>query len=72
MLAPTPPGDHYVKVESLKDKQELYPLYLIQCANCGNVELPEKFYPILYMRDLELNKTGLILLDLPGSYKAFQ
>jgi len=69
MLAPTPPGDHYVKVESLKDKQELYPLYLIQCANCGNVELPVVVNPeILYGKYIYETSISLGLVEHYRSY----
>lgn len=64
MMAPTPPGDHYVKVDSLAKQQETYPLYLIQCGNCGHVELPVVVNPeILYGKYIYETSISLGLVE---------
>jgi len=69
MMAPTPPGDHYVRVDSLKDRQEDYPLYLIQCANCGHVELPVVVNPqILYGKYIYETSISLGLVEHYRNY----
>ena len=48
-LAPTPPGDHYLPAERLKETQTVYPLDLFLCRACGLAQLRDVVDPdVLY------------------------
>lgn len=46
-LEPTPCGDAYVTAEKIKNKQELYPLDVVLCKDCGHVQLYDVVNPDL-------------------------
>jgi len=59
-MAPTPPGDHYVTAEKLRDPQPVYPMDVVMCGVCGLAQLPDVVDPELLYRDY-IYKTSISL-----------
>ena len=63
-LAPTPSGDAYVTTEKLQEKQELYPLDVMLCMDCGHSQLSVVVDPeILYKNYIYATSISLGLSD---------
>ena len=68
-LAPTPSGDAYVTAEKLQEKQELYPLDVMLCRDCGHSQLSVVVDPeILYKNYIY---TTSISLGLSEHFKEY-
>ena len=50
-LVPTPIGDNFVSAEYLHKVQEAYPLDLLLCHTCGNVQLLNVIDPAVIYGD---------------------
>lgn len=48
---PTPVGDHYVTEEKIKEEQDLFPLDLYFCKQCGQLQLLDVVNPEFIYRD---------------------
>ncbi len=63
-LAPTPLGDHFVAAERLDQLQEAYPLDLMLCGDCGNVQLQHVVNPeIIYRQYTYTSSVSLGLVE---------
>lgn len=63
-LTPTPSGDAYVTTEKLQEKQELYPLDIMLCMDCGHSQLSVIVDPeILYKNYIYTTSISIGLLE---------
>lgn len=70
-LAPTPLADSYVPKDKLSEKQELYPLDLYLCGDCGFSQVLDVVQPqVIYFDYLYETKTSLGLVDHFKGYAA--
>ena len=68
-LEPTPSGDAYITTEKLQEKQELYPLDIMLCIDCGHSQLSVVVDPeILYKNYIY---TTSISLGLSEHFKEY-
>lgn len=70
-LAPTPLADSYIPKEKLFEPQELYPLDLYLCGDCGFSQVLDVVQPqVIYFDYLYETKTSLGLVDHFKGYAA--
>lgn len=70
-LAPTPLADSYIPKERITETQELYPLDLYQCGECGFSQVLDVVQPqVIYFDYLYETKTSLGLVDHFKGYAA--
>lgn len=71
-LEPTPPGDRYVIIEKINDKQEVYPLNLYFCKQCGLLQLLDILNPdILYKEYIYNTSISLGLTEHFQKYSSY-
>ncbi len=63
-LAPTPSGDAYVPLEKVKEIQQVYPLSVLLCRDCGHAQLSDVVNPeILYSNYIYTTSISLGLAE---------
>lgn len=68
-LEPTPLGDHFVPRERIHEAQDSYPLDLLLCADCANVQLRHVVNPDAIYRDYTY--TSSVSLGLPEHFRQY-
>ena len=68
-LAATPSGEDYVTADQLSQPQELFPMDLFLCRDCGHAEFPDVINPDLLYRDYKYQTSiSLGLVEHFGRY----
>ena len=73
-LTPTPVGDGYVSLDRLNDSQEVFPLDLFLCLNCGATQLLDVVSPTVLYGDYIYETSislGLATMSFPPLRTAF-
>ena len=62
-FSPTPPGDEYVNADALNIKQEVFPLELVFCNECGFLQVPNIVEPEFLYKNYTYETTVSLNLD---------